>query len=124
MRLEKRRARCLTCVDPLVPLTISLTGNNIGVRSGSSARALTGQGSTKRACGMGLINSIGNAGGIISSFIYRAQDKPRYTIGHGTVLGFIACVPGALLDLTEQHEHDPDRAADTLLSESREDAER
>jgi len=33
--------------------------------------------------------SIGNAGGVISSFIYRSPDRPRYYLGHGTVIGFV-----------------------------------
>ncbi|KAG8678797.1 hypothetical protein FRC08_017508 [Ceratobasidium sp. 394] len=30
---------------------------------------------------------VGNLGGVASSFIYRAQDAPRFHVGHGVVLG-------------------------------------
>merc|ERR1712000_750471 len=32
--------------------------------------------------------AMGNAGGVISSFIYRRADRPRYFLGHGVVIGF------------------------------------
>ena len=76
-------------IYPLIPLTISITGALVVSGPADSPGNNIG-GSTKRAVGMGLINSIGNAGGIISSFIYRAQDKPRYTLGHSVVIAFIA----------------------------------
>lgn len=42
-------------------------------------------------CGRLILSviSIGNAGGVISSFIYRRGDRPRYYLGHGTVIGFV-----------------------------------
>lgn len=51
-------------------------------------------GSLKRSVGMAIVISIGNAGGVISSFIYRREDRPRYMLGHGTVIGFIGMTFG------------------------------
>jgi len=64
-------------IYPLIPLIVSWSGNNFG-------------GATNRAVGMAVVISIGNVGGIISSFIYRRQDRPRYLVGHGVVIGFIS----------------------------------
>lgn len=38
----------------------------------------------------GMMFTLGNSGGIISSLVYFAVDKPRYYRGHGTGLGFAA----------------------------------
>lgn len=46
-------------------------------------------GSYKRAIGMAIHIGIGNFGGAIASNIYRAQDKPRFILGHAVELGFI-----------------------------------
>lgn len=32
----------------------------------------------------------GNLNGVVSSNIYRARDKPRYFLGHGVVLAYLA----------------------------------
>lgn len=40
-----------------------------------------------RGIAMGVQIGFASAGGIIASFIYRAQDSPRYFLGHGVVLG-------------------------------------
>ncbi|WWD17598.1 hypothetical protein CI109_102039 [Kwoniella shandongensis] len=64
-------------IYPLIPLIVSWSANTMG-------------GSLKRSVGMAIVISIGNAGGVISSFIYRAKDKPRYFLGHGVVIGFVA----------------------------------
>ena len=37
---------------------------------------------------MGLVFSLGNAGGIVSSQVYRDKDKPRFVLGHATAVGF------------------------------------
>lgn len=39
---------------------------------------------------MGLTFTLGNAGGIVASQIYRTQDAPRYQFGHGITLAFSA----------------------------------
>jgi predicted MFS family arabinose efflux permease len=40
----------------------------------------------KRATAITMVVMLGNAGGIAAGQIYRATDKPRYPIGHGTAL--------------------------------------
>lgn len=44
----------------------------------------------KRAVAIGYLICVGNAGGIIGSYIYQADEKPRYPTGYGTSLGFAA----------------------------------
>lgn len=44
----------------------------------------------------------GNLGGIVSSFVYRAVDSPRFHLGHGVVIGvlcmsWVASVIGVLV---------------------------
>lgn len=56
-------------VYPLIPVVVSWGTNNCG-------------GSLKKGVAAAIIVSVGNAGGIISSFIYPATDKPKYTKGH------------------------------------------
>lgn len=53
----------------------------------------------KRAAGQGTCIALGNCAGIISSFIYRTQDKPTYYLGHGLTLGFVFA-SGCLYALT------------------------
>jgi len=38
----------------------------------------------------GMVIGFGNLNGAVSSNIYRAKDKPRYVMGHGLVLAYIA----------------------------------
>ncbi|KAF8337154.1 MFS general substrate transporter, partial [Amanita rubescens] len=61
----------------VVPGIIAWLGNN-----------LCGQ--SKRCVGMAIQISIANIGGIIASLIYNTQDSPRYLIGHGTSITFVA----------------------------------
>jgi sugar phosphate permease len=53
----------------------------------------------KRAAGAGTSMTLGNCAGIMSSFIYRTQDSPRYQLGHAITLGFVFC-SGCLFCLT------------------------
>lgn len=42
----------------------------------------------KKATAMGLTFTLGNAGGIVASQIYRTGDAPKYNFGHAITLGF------------------------------------
>ncbi|ODQ77350.1 hypothetical protein BABINDRAFT_163606 [Babjeviella inositovora NRRL Y-12698] len=64
-------------VYPAFPGVISWNANNLA-------------GSYKRAVGMAFHIGIGNFGGAFASNIYRAQDKPRFILGHSMELGFIS----------------------------------
>ncbi|SPO06785.1 related to permease of the major facilitator superfamily [Cephalotrichum gorgonifer] len=46
-------------------------------------------GSTKRAMGVAFMIALGNCGGIIGSFIFLADESPRYQTGWGTSLSFV-----------------------------------
>ena len=61
---------------------VTLIGNNIAP-------------SSKRAVGMALLISVGNAGGICGSNIYLAAEAPKYPAGFGTCLG--VCVAGIIM---------------------------
>jgi len=63
-------------IYPCIANTISWAANNI-------------EGVYKRGISLGFIIGWGNLNGIVSSNIYRAQDKPRYKPGHGVVLGYM-----------------------------------
>ncbi|KAK4055978.1 hypothetical protein OIO90_002972 [Microbotryomycetes sp. JL221] len=66
---------CVSGVSPPISNTITWCGGSIGPIY-------------KRATGMGMMFTLGNSGGIISSMVYFTQDKPRYFRGHGIGLGF------------------------------------
>ncbi|CAE6450965.1 unnamed protein product [Rhizoctonia solani] len=63
-------------VFPTVAVAIAWAGNNAG-------------GELKRGVVLAMTIGFGNLGGIASSFIYRAQDSPRYHLGHGVVIGVL-----------------------------------
>ncbi|KAH9832608.1 MFS general substrate transporter [Rhodofomes roseus] len=63
-------------VYPCVPNVIAWMSNNL-------------EGSYKRAVSLGMIISWGNLNGAVSSNVYRAQDAPWYTLGHGILLIYI-----------------------------------
>lgn len=66
-----------TCgIFPVVPNTVAWFSNNI-------------EGTYKRGVTLGMIISFGNLNGAVSSNVYRATDKPWYTLGHGMVLMYI-----------------------------------
>lgn len=46
-------------------------------------------GSTKRATGQAIQIAMGNMAGAMASNFYRAEDKPRYVLGHSLEIGFI-----------------------------------
>ncbi|KAK4702792.1 MFS transporter, ACS family, pantothenate transporter, partial [Phenoliferia sp. Uapishka_3] len=74
--LPRRRLPSHTQTDPNVPLVVSWSANSFG-------------GSTKKAIGMAMVVSVGNCGGIFSSYVYRVVDSPKYYLGHGSVMGCI-----------------------------------
>ncbi|KAJ5952745.1 uncharacterized protein N7479_011158 [Penicillium vulpinum] len=53
----------------------------------------------KRAVAIGYLICAGNAGGIIGSFIYKDDEKPRYPTGYGTSLAFASAGIVASLSL-------------------------
>ncbi|KAJ4375884.1 hypothetical protein N0V83_001162 [Neocucurbitaria cava] len=54
-------------------------------------------GSTKRATGQAIQIAVGNLAGAMASNFYRAEDAPRYILGHALELGFIGAGILALL---------------------------
>ncbi|KAI9932700.1 hypothetical protein MW887_008949 [Aspergillus wentii] len=79
---------CLACFGmyPILP----------GVNAWNVSNILNPQ---KRAIAIGYLICMGNAGGIIGSFIYRAEEKPRYPSGYGTSFAFAAAGIVAVLAL-------------------------
>ncbi|CAG8078745.1 unnamed protein product [Penicillium salamii] len=63
-------------IYPAIANTISWTSNNT-------------EGVYKRGVSIGIIIGWGNLNGIVSSNIYREEDKPRYYPGHGVVLAYL-----------------------------------
>ncbi|KAJ7186806.1 MFS general substrate transporter [Mycena filopes] len=63
---------------PNIALVLSWAGNNAG-------------GDLKRSVVLAMVIGLGNLGGVCSSFVFRAQDAPRFHPGHGTAIGCI-CV--------------------------------
>ncbi|EIM86762.1 MFS general substrate transporter [Stereum hirsutum FP-91666 SS1] len=66
-----------TCgIYPLIPNTIAWVSNNV-------------EGSYKRSVTIAMVISFGNINGAVSSNVYRSEDQPWYTLGHGLVLMYI-----------------------------------
>ncbi|KAF9650536.1 MFS general substrate transporter [Thelephora ganbajun] len=63
-------------IYPTIPNTIAWVSNNV-------------EGSYKRSVSLAMTISFGNINGAVSSNVYRARDKPWYTLGHGIVLVYI-----------------------------------
>jgi len=61
-------------VFPSIAVVLAWAGGNAG-------------GDIKRGVAIAMTIGIANLGGIVSSFIYRTKDAPRFHIGHGTVIG-------------------------------------
>ncbi|KAF1971395.1 MFS nicotinic acid transporter-like protein Tna1 [Bimuria novae-zelandiae CBS 107.79] len=64
-------------IYPCVANTISWASNNV-------------EGVYKRGVSLGFIIGWGNLNGVVSSNIYRAKDAPRFFVGHGVVLAYMA----------------------------------
>ncbi|OAX83846.1 hypothetical protein ACJ72_01776 [Emergomyces africanus] len=62
-------------IYPALPGTVTWLSNNLA-------------GDYKRASGMAIQIGIGNFAGAMASNFYRAQDGPKYYLGHGLELGF------------------------------------
>ena len=54
---------------------------------------------TKRAIGIGYLVCVGNIGGLIGSYIYIEDEKPRYPTGFGSSLAFASAGIAACLVL-------------------------
>lgn len=52
--------------------------------------AINVSGQTKRAVANAMQISIGNCGAVLGTQLYRANDGPRYIVGHGFALGYLA----------------------------------
>lgn len=88
-------ALCYTFVNistiasyPIVPGGNTWTLNNLA-------------GQEKRAMGIAFMITMGNLGGIVGSFIFRDDEKPRYPTGWGSCLGFVVAgvLSATLLEL-------------------------
>jgi MFS family permease len=73
-------------------------------------------GSYKRSAGMAFQIGVGNLGGAMASNFYRAQDKPKYLLGHGLEIGFVVMGLLAVIvlrvsygEINRQRERDSDR---------------
>lgn len=64
-------------IYPCIPNTVSWTSNNV-------------EGVYKRGVSLGFVIGWGNLNGVVSSNIYRGKDTPRYFLGHGVVLAYLA----------------------------------
>lgn len=63
-------------IYPCISNTISWASNNV-------------EGVYKRGVTLGFVIGWGNLNGVVSSNIYRQQDRPRYLVGHGVVLAYL-----------------------------------
>lgn len=73
-------------IYPGVALTLSWPALNVSAQ-------------TKRATANALQITIGNLGAVIGTQLYRANDTPRYILGHSFALGYLflnICVAGTL----------------------------
>lgn len=52
--------------------------------------AINVSGQTKRAVGNAMQISIGNLGAVLGTQLYRANDGPRYIVGHSFALAYLA----------------------------------
>jgi hypothetical protein len=64
-------------IYPCIANTISWASNNV-------------EGVYKRGVTLGFVIGWGNLNGVVSSNIYRTKDRPRFTLGHAVVLGYLS----------------------------------
>ncbi|CAH0028389.1 unnamed protein product [Clonostachys rhizophaga] len=84
---ESYTAIFICCVGfyPITPNVAAWMSNNLA-------------GPAKRASGIGFMLTMANTAGIIGSFMYKDEEKPRYPTGYGTSLGLtVAGMLAALL---------------------------
>ncbi|KAF7790035.1 hypothetical protein EIP86_000984 [Pleurotus ostreatoroseus] len=82
-------------IYPNIPNTIAWVSNNV-------------EGSYKRSVTLAMVISFGNINGAVSSNVYRGQDKPWYTLGHGIILMYIviALISAAIYRFLLKREND------------------
>lgn len=74
--------------------------------------AVNVSGATKRAVAGGLQITIGNLGAVIGTQLYRANDGPRFIVGHATALGYLVgnvVVAGSLWYFLQKENQSRDR---------------
>ncbi|KAI5308774.1 hypothetical protein KEM55_004900, partial [Ascosphaera atra] len=83
-------------IYPCISNTIAWSSNNVeGKTSYPTARIVKhvltrrNEGTYKRGVTMGTVIGLGNLQGVVSSNVYRGQDKPQYYPGHGVVLAYL-----------------------------------
>ncbi|THH06942.1 hypothetical protein EW145_g3739 [Phellinidium pouzarii] len=67
-------------IYPLIPNSVLLTSAWVSANT---------EGSYKRSAVLGMAIGWGNLNGAVTSNVYRARDKPWYSLGHGIVLAYI-----------------------------------
>ncbi|KAI0321126.1 MFS general substrate transporter [Amylostereum chailletii] len=63
-------------IYPIIPNSVAWVSGNV-------------EGSYKRGAVLGMAIGFGNLNGAVTSNVYRSQDKPWYSLGHGIVLTYI-----------------------------------
>jgi hypothetical protein len=70
-------------IYPSAAIVLSWPANNVS-------------GQTKRAIANAMQISIGNLGAVIGTQLYRAESSPRFFVGHGLALGYLAANVGVV----------------------------
>lgn len=79
---------CLACFG-MYPIFPGVNAWNVANQAGGS----------KRAASIGFLVAMGNAGGVVGSYIYKSNEAPRYPTGYGTSFAFAAAGIVAALSL-------------------------
>ncbi|KAH8894005.1 MFS transporter [Thozetella sp. PMI_491] len=79
---------CLACFG-MYPIFPGVNAWNVANQAGAA----------KRAASIGFLVAMGNAGGVIGSYIYKSNEAPKYPTGYGTSLAFAATGIVAALSL-------------------------
>ncbi|KAI0067785.1 MFS general substrate transporter [Artomyces pyxidatus] len=82
-------------IYPAIPNSVAWVSGNV-------------EGAYKRSAVLGMAIGFGNLNGAVSSNVYRAKDKPWYSLGHGIILAYIAigflCSLAYMLVLRRENE--------------------